>query len=357
MDITHAIREQCVHDAVLNEINLYRTLLRMPPLASVAAFSPPSQPVTPDIPKPVSPHFESMPTEILDRIASFVDGDSILNLCHSIPYFKYISKAMMDIADTFPSYDRLNFWPHYKLPTARWTIEYPLSGNIDYKNRHLYALSVYSRIVSRHSGSATVACSKGFDNVVGALPDNLKVIIGDVKTGRGLSEFLRHVVESKKKLIQLEFEFDRYFDTGGAFNFKKITRMLTSLSPSTLKLYGAAVPQELLNTLPHIKGLSLLHISRLDQEKAQILSHCADLEEVEIRMLQFSKDLQLVLPRLLAYMRESRVRKVSYMIHHMDNHNDLEADASWIDSVFVVHGWCEVREREDYRTFQRGVNV
>ncbi|KAI8620645.1 hypothetical protein BC830DRAFT_1164364 [Chytriomyces sp. MP71] len=37
---------------------------------------------------------QTMPFEVLDHIASYVEYDSILNLCHAIPYFKYISSAM-----------------------------------------------------------------------------------------------------------------------------------------------------------------------------------------------------------------------------------------------------------------------
>ncbi|KAI8821916.1 hypothetical protein BJ741DRAFT_636773 [Chytriomyces cf. hyalinus JEL632] len=343
----HTIREQHLQDAVLEEINLYRTLLRMEPLTSIAAFLTPLQPSTPDIPQPVSPQFECMPSEILDQIASFVDGDSILTLCHSVPYFKYISKAMLDVADPL-RYDRLNFWPHYTLPTAIWTIEYPLSGNIDFRNRHLFALSVYSHIVSRHSGSATVACSKGFDNVVGALPDSLRVVIGDVKTGSGLSHFLSLVKESKKKLVHLEFEFEKHFDA------HRIVRNLIFLSPKELKLYGA-VPSQILNELPNITGLSVLYLARLDERSMEIIAQCVDLEELEIRSLQFSKNLQVILPRFMTDIKKGRIRKLSYLIHHRGNNNDLEADASWVDSFFVEHGWHEEGERRDYRIFQRSI--
>ncbi|KAI8842192.1 hypothetical protein BJ741DRAFT_660893 [Chytriomyces cf. hyalinus JEL632] len=220
----------------------------MPPVASVAAFSAPSQPVTPDIPLLASPRFEFMPPAILDRIASFVDADS-----------KYVSEAMLDVADTLRLKNkRLNFWPHYTLPTGE-----SLSRNTDYGN-HLVA--------------ATIDCSEGFDNIVGALPDTLRVVVGDVTTGRELSEFLRIMSESKKKLIQFDFEFEHSFD---AFNLQSIVRMLTVLSPSELKLYGT-VPQEILNSLPHMKDLG----------------QCVDLEEVEIRLLQYSKNQQFVLPGL-----------------------------------------------------------
>ncbi|KAJ3408421.1 hypothetical protein HDU80_005742 [Chytriomyces hyalinus] len=243
-----------------------------------------------------------MPPEILDRIASFVDANSILNLCHSLLYFKYISKAMLDIADTL----RLE--------------------------------------------------NKRFDNLAGALPDTLRVVIGDVTTGPGLSE--RIISESKKKLLQFDFQFEHPFDTGGAFNLESIVCMLTVLSPSELKLYGAA-PQEIWNALPHIKGLSIRHIILLDLCKAQILGQCFDLEEVVITMLQFSIDLEYVLPRFLAYTRETRVSKVSYRIFRKDD-DGLEPPVgpmdSWIQYVFVVHGWYDVSKREGHRTFQRGVN-
>ncbi|KAJ3226073.1 hypothetical protein HDU78_010458, partial [Chytriomyces hyalinus] len=60
-----------------------------------------------------------MPLEILDRIASFVSGHDILQLCHAVPYYKYISKAMHDFSHAIERHippRPVLFWHGVKLP-------------------------------------------------------------------------------------------------------------------------------------------------------------------------------------------------------------------------------------------------
>ncbi|KAJ3384485.1 hypothetical protein HDU80_000933, partial [Chytriomyces hyalinus] len=66
----------------------------------------------------LSASLEIMPPEVLDRIVRFVDGKSILPLCHSMPYYRYISAAMFDFAHRFPYelYTPLELWPDMYFP-------------------------------------------------------------------------------------------------------------------------------------------------------------------------------------------------------------------------------------------------
>ncbi|KAJ3225758.1 hypothetical protein HDU78_010569 [Chytriomyces hyalinus] len=105
----------------LDELNFYRKLLQMDPLAGL---DEPSADLAIVKPAPFlgsitrSAAFETMPPEILNRIVQFVDSESILPLCHSIPYYKYISTAMFDFAHRFPfeAYKPSKLWPEMHLP-------------------------------------------------------------------------------------------------------------------------------------------------------------------------------------------------------------------------------------------------
>ncbi|KAJ3064758.1 hypothetical protein HDU98_011848, partial [Podochytrium sp. JEL0797] len=76
----------------LEEINVLRKLLSVPPLDDIdlpSAFvaSPPSSRVFPGT-------LESMPTEVLERIASGLDAISFVRFCHVCPRLKYASQVL-----------------------------------------------------------------------------------------------------------------------------------------------------------------------------------------------------------------------------------------------------------------------
>ncbi|KAJ3219318.1 hypothetical protein HDU81_000362 [Chytriomyces hyalinus] len=114
--------------------------------------------------------FESMPPEIFDRIVSYVDHDSILRLCHSVPYYKYISKAMFEVSSVFPMEAAmpLNLWPVFKILDDE--MHKPLIPL-----QHLYAVEVYSRVLSKHGGSAYIPCCVGINEFQHVLPDTLSI--------------------------------------------------------------------------------------------------------------------------------------------------------------------------------------
>ncbi|KAJ3381985.1 hypothetical protein HDU80_001656, partial [Chytriomyces hyalinus] len=84
--------------------------------------------------------FETMPPEILVRIAQFVDSKSILPLCHSIPCYKYISAAMFDFAHRFPykEYTLSKLWPDMYFPEIlTFKTKWP-----DFPIEHMHAAGV-----------------------------------------------------------------------------------------------------------------------------------------------------------------------------------------------------------------------
>ncbi|KAJ3233128.1 hypothetical protein HDU81_002484 [Chytriomyces hyalinus] len=101
-------RTASLHRHALDEINYYRRLLQLSPLPRIEAFSASqsgdqaterssstSLSFTPTVSAAAT--LESMPREILDRIAAFMNGRTIWRLSHAVPYYKYISSAMLDV--------------------------------------------------------------------------------------------------------------------------------------------------------------------------------------------------------------------------------------------------------------------
>ncbi|KAJ3376831.1 hypothetical protein HDU80_003724, partial [Chytriomyces hyalinus] len=91
---------------------------------------------------------ETMPPEVLDRIVRFVDGKSILPLCHSMPCYRYISAAMVDFAHRFPcechaSLGQISISQCFRNPGPKITV-FPI--------QHMHAAGVYASIVSKLDG-------------------------------------------------------------------------------------------------------------------------------------------------------------------------------------------------------------
>ncbi|KAI8820349.1 hypothetical protein BJ741DRAFT_638968 [Chytriomyces cf. hyalinus JEL632] len=95
--------------------------------------------------------FETMPPEILDCIIQFVGANLILPLCHSMPYYKYVSEAMFNFAHRFPNqrYRPYMLWPDMYLPG----VPNEPSKTIDFPMQHLLAAAMYARIISKNGGN------------------------------------------------------------------------------------------------------------------------------------------------------------------------------------------------------------
>ncbi|KAJ3396350.1 hypothetical protein HDU80_009994 [Chytriomyces hyalinus] len=137
-------------------LNSIRRLPQMPPL-EIFGSSFVTQPVSlapclstdTVLSKPatvVIPTLESMPPEILDLVASSVDGFSILRLCHTVRYYKYISQAMFDIGypltlQKSQKFVQLNFWPCAYLQQPS---DCDVFATIPIPASHMHALQTYS---------------------------------------------------------------------------------------------------------------------------------------------------------------------------------------------------------------------
>ncbi|KAJ3219230.1 hypothetical protein HDU81_000370, partial [Chytriomyces hyalinus] len=299
---------------MLGEINFYRKLLRLDPMSLDDFSPPPSQLMTANssiISNTMMPtaRFESMPPEILDRIASFVDGDSIVQLCHSMPYFKYISKAMLDLANVFPEdfEQPEDLWPTFHMPSVVQIANLLWWEKLVIPTRHLYTLGMYSRAIAKHGSYASVHCAVGLDDVLGALPDTLHVSC----PYETLDKSLNILASAKKRILYLDILKGPADLDQAAFN-SAVTRM-SNLPLNTLSLKGATLPTQLYETLPKIHGLFCLQLESFDQCAGRILSRCPNLTTVEFEHIERSPKLEEMVHEFVGAIRTSNIRKLTFV--------------------------------------------
>ncbi|KAJ3220912.1 hypothetical protein HDU81_011091, partial [Chytriomyces hyalinus] len=221
---SHELTIQALKQQMLDDANSYRKLLQMPLLTSIESplltlsKTPPSITAHPSIdivpsvpPVPSKGTLEFMPPEVLDRIVSFVRGADIIQLCHAVPYYKYISKAIYDFG--YPIRTRYeqrdvwsNFWPGVKMRQTAHTRAAMLPVPVP----HLHELQIYSAILSKHSGYASIDDSTGI-TVLGALPDNVHVLVNHTMPSTGMDEFFAALYNAKKYIRTLTLGQD-YFE-------------------------------------------------------------------------------------------------------------------------------------------------
>ncbi|KAJ3067232.1 hypothetical protein HDU98_009586 [Podochytrium sp. JEL0797] len=125
------------------ELNHLQVLLGAHPLGDFS-FAPHS----PQAKEPASNSaFEELPTEILDRIASYLDLTSFLSLCHSVPFFKYASELIHTVGISL-NLNPYELWPDFEFPVD---LEYGwMPASIPTK--HLVKVHNYSRFLARFGG-------------------------------------------------------------------------------------------------------------------------------------------------------------------------------------------------------------
>ncbi|KAJ3240524.1 hypothetical protein HDU77_011117 [Chytriomyces hyalinus] len=327
----HTVQVQSLHQRALDELNFYRKLLQLGPLTSMDAFELPSgkaidnsAPCLGSITRR-SAAFQLMPPEILDRILQFVRAESILPLCHALPYYKYISTAMFDFAHRFPN-------EHYT-PSKLWP-DMHLSKTTNFPIQHMHAAGVYARIVSKHGGHVHMPGSKDALIYLGILPDVLCVFPGDICTGSGWAEFLRGLADANKQILSCTVGLVEAYDawTGVAEQLARLPiRSLTWID----ELRG-----NIQHVLPRISGLRYLQVDSLeDLHEGSRLSQCLDLTELAFsRLLCFEIDPDSVVRRILRRIKGSRIRKIWYEISSRASARELKA---WegVTSDFLKHGW------------------
>ncbi|KAI8820903.1 hypothetical protein BJ741DRAFT_681182 [Chytriomyces cf. hyalinus JEL632] len=291
----HEQRIQWLHDKVLDEINVYRKILRMNALKSLDTFSQReykrrhSQHLIPS-----TTSIQSMPPEVLDRIASYVQGENLLQLCSSVPYYKYISKAILNLR--------------------------------------------FDSATARSPRSARIDNWEGIENVFGALPAILTVSTHHVYSWDELDTFLSLIKNSKKTVRELQLNFGNLQAAGhDTTSQTRAVKLLKSIPVRTLGI-TARVPVKIKQAVHLFPKLSYLELSSPEDCNGILLSQCMHLQEIVVENLYSSNALLWKTPmlQLLDAVKESRVRKLTllnWMIHGQLTR--LEG----ISLFFLQQGW------------------
>ncbi|KAJ3389000.1 hypothetical protein HDU80_011586, partial [Chytriomyces hyalinus] len=228
----------------------------------------------------VIPTLESMPPEILDLIASFVDGISILQLCHAVRYYKYISQAMFDIGypltlQTSQKFVQLNFWPCAYLQKPS---DCDVFATMPIAASHMHAFQTYSNILSKHGGYASIDATAM--TMVGALPKNVEVEVGHATPSPVADKFFGALHNAKKNIWQLSFGFGYFEDCKSDPDLLVVTaKWLVKLSIHELQfLSWLRIPMEIRGMLHLMPMLKSLHLRNLGD--------CAGIAFSEFKMLK-----------------------------------------------------------------------
>ncbi|KAJ3406848.1 hypothetical protein HDU80_010245 [Chytriomyces hyalinus] len=284
---------------------------------------------------------ETMPPEVLDCIVQFVDAESIIPLCHSLPSCKYISTAMFDFAQRFPLeyYTPSELWPDMYLPMIQNTH----SKMTDFPIQHMHATQVYSRIIQKYGGNIHVPCSKNVLIYLNALPDVLSVHPGDNRSSSGWAEFLCGLADANKQIRSCRVDADSAYN-----NWSEVAKQLTRLQIHSLVWRDEGyLAVEIQDAFPSISGLYHVEVQvPEDITQNDTLSRCVNLKEISFMQLLHNASTAVV-EDILRRIKGSRIQKVwcespspaSYRI-------DLEA-LETISSEFLKHGWYKQKHHAD----------
>ncbi|KAI8827911.1 hypothetical protein BJ741DRAFT_628351, partial [Chytriomyces cf. hyalinus JEL632] len=345
----HSVHIHSMLQRALGELNFYRKLLQMEPLTSADAFELSTddtnnlQPASCQGSISRSAGLEAMPAEILDRIVQFVDGKSILSLCHSFPYYKYISTAMFNFAHRFPDeyYSPPDLWPDMYFPM----LDDADSKPIDFPIQHLHAAGAYSRIISKHSGNFYIHCSENVLNYLGALPDVLSVRYGDASSTSGWVKFLCGLADAKKRIQSCTVNADLEFSC-----WPEIAIQLTRLRIQSLIWVAKVVlPIHVQEALPFISGLKYLEVALPTEIFQCNLSRCLELTEISFTQLLHFDDCEGLVHWILQQIKGSRIRKVWCKKLPLRAGHSCEFESLAITSDFLKHGWHTETRVDDGR--------
>ncbi|KAJ3238641.1 hypothetical protein HDU78_003384 [Chytriomyces hyalinus] len=337
---THERTIQALQQQMLHEVNSYRKLLQMPLLTSIdSSFltiskTPASATVCssintiPSIPLMSSRRsLESMPPEILDQIASFVSGHDILQLCHAVRYFKYISKAMFDFG---------------------YPLRAPYEATLPVPISHLNVLQNYSTILSKHGGYASIDDSTGI-TVLGALPEEVEVFVNHAKQMDGMDEFFGALYNAKKIIREISLGVE-YFDrcNSNRASLDMTAKWLLKLPIRKLRFLSyTSIPTQILSVLHLAPILNSLHLPNLEDCAAVTLSECKSLRRLLIfKAFEGGESAAEVVQKVLDVVKPTNIHEVSmympFIWQRSVGRDDLRV---LLAALFLQGGWLEYHER------------
>ncbi|KAJ3240293.1 hypothetical protein HDU81_004208 [Chytriomyces hyalinus] len=350
---------------MLDEVNSYRKLLQMPLLTRIESSfltlskTPAPTAVCPSIDTVPSISalssrrtLESMPAEILDRIPSYVSGDDILQLCHAVRYFKYISKAMFDFGCALPRDNprrlvHFNFWPcvYLRQPPAPEPFEQTLPVPIS----HLYALQKYSAILSKHGGYASIDDSTGLA-MLGALPESIELFVNHAKLTDGMDEFFAAVNFAKSNMRELTLGLD-YFErcNSDPASLDMTAKWLVKLPIRELRFLSPfSIPTAILGVLHLAPMLTSLRLPSLKDCAGISLSECKSLRKLFLSKLFVGEEnAEELVQKVLNVVKATKIRELAICLPYSFQtylRNDLRG---FVAALFLRNGWYELRDGLD----------
>ncbi|KAJ3252164.1 hypothetical protein HDU77_005278 [Chytriomyces hyalinus] len=366
-------RHELAQQRMLNEVNSLRRLLQMQSFESLSTpvstplcssiDNSPSRPAPESVPlrptdesmpskpalasKPSKTSFGSMPPEILDRIVSSVSGDDILQLCHAVRYFKYISAAMYAFARRPRAYKALNpsdFWPH--LDVRRFL-------NSTLKPRFL-GLASYSRILSKHGGCAIISDHQNIVAVLEHLPESVHVLVEDKCSSQDMDDLFAVLYRAKKVIRKLELS-ENYFKhfVPDAATLKMMANWFVKLPINELHMHSKfSIPSPLLRLLHFAPSLDSLHLTNLKDCAAVALSECKSLRKLSFSKLFDGKESpEELVQQVLDILNPTKIQQLEVLLPR-DWRDFLRSTLKDIVApLFLQHGWHVLPDRyENYPT-------
>ncbi|KAJ3245489.1 hypothetical protein HDU77_009440 [Chytriomyces hyalinus] len=322
--LRHELAIQSLQQQMLNEVNSYRKLLQMPSLTSIdSSFvtllkAPVSNTVCPSIDTvssilamPSKRTLESMPPEILDRIASFVrNGHNILKLSHAVRYYKYISKAMFD---------------------------------------------TYSNILYKHGGYASIDDSAGMQAILGALPEIFEVVVNHPQLPADTDDFLDAICTTKRVLSKLSFGID-YFEgyENDSSSVELLAEWLGTVPIYELQFWSFSnIPMRLLRELHNSPMLGSLHLPCLEDCAGVALSECKSLTKLSIsEVFADEESPEEVVEQILNIVKGTSIKRLELSVQR-DEEEELTSNVkNAVTALFFKHGWHEQAGRREPATDQ-----
>ncbi|KAJ3382897.1 hypothetical protein HDU80_001437 [Chytriomyces hyalinus] len=343
---------------MLDDANSYRKLLQMPLLTSISfpslaktSVSPTAHPCidivssAPSIPS--RSRLESMPPEILDRIASFVTGASILQLCHAVRYYKYISQAMFDFGHPLPTRNRAKpldvaFWPRVFLGEASAVSPFEEAPRVPMS--HLHVLQSFSSILNKHGGYASIDDSPGTDAFLGALTENVNLSVCHTMPAAGMDKFFSAVYNAKNIIRNVDFEvdyFDRCEDDPASLNMT--AKWLVKLPIHNLRFMSIPrLPTQIMGVLHLMPMLGSLHLPSLEDCGAIALSECKLLKKLSIATVFHAEESpEELVQKVVHLVKLTKIQQVTLQLPSIWQ-TILRGDLRVLMSaLFLRNGWRE----------------
>ncbi|KAI8839096.1 hypothetical protein BJ741DRAFT_663049 [Chytriomyces cf. hyalinus JEL632] len=322
---------------MLYEANSYRKLLQMKPLTSVdSSFLNLSKP-------PVStsatacPSIEASPSILAMHSRPTLESmppESSTESHHLYTALTFCDCAMRSATtNTYPK-PCLTMGPFERTPPVAIS--------------RLHALQNYSNSIARHGGHTMIDDLSGMETMLGAIPDNLEVLVHHAKPAAGTDEFFGAMYKTKKNIWELSLE-DDYFEHCAIDppSVDMTAKWLVKLPIHRLLLMSyRSIPTEILDVLHLMPLLDSLHVPNLEDCHDIAFSDCKMLKKLSLsRVFIGEESPKQLVQQVVDILKPTKIQQVATFLPvswQMILRDELRV---LIAPLFRRRGWREVPER------------